>query len=136
MVSTVIMTNNDTKYGTFNKRTHIYRQTDIQGVDVPSPKEFQTIDEARDYFFPKMLQEIFNECCTNLDWALVQDDHGKNTRFKVTFDFGIRGNVPPEEEWMEQFKRRKLLVPGQPNAEGGFWMQTNYTDPDSPEHLF
>ena len=34
------------------------------------------------------------------------------------------------------FNIRKRAVPGQPNAQGGFWRQTNFSDADSPEHLF
>ena len=130
------MPNNDRQYGTFNKKTHIYRQTDVAGEDLKSPRVFANTLEAIDYFFPKLLQQIFDECCTTLQWSLINDDSGNATKLKVTFDFGIKGNVPPEEEWAEQFNKRKLEVPGQPNALGGYWRQTNFTDPNSPEHLF
>jgi hypothetical protein len=130
------MTNNDTKFGTFNKKTHIYYQTDQSGTHLPLPKIFSNVLQAQDYFIPPELLVIFNECMTNLQWALVDDDNGNPTRLKVTFDFGIKGNVPPEEEWAEQFLIRKSSVPGQPNAQGGYWRQINFSDPDSPEHLF
>jgi len=130
------MTNNDTKFGTFNKKTHIYHQTDASGKTLEAPKVFANITEAKDYFMPPALLVIFNECMTNLQWALVEDDSGKTTKLKCTFDFGIRENVTDKEQWAEQFNIRKASVPGQPNAQGGYWRQTNYTDPDSPEHLF
>ena len=127
------MTNNDTKFGTFNKKTHIYHQTDESGTPLSSPKVFSNLAEAQTYFMPQKLMVIFNECMTNLQWALVAD----NTKLKVTFDFGIRENVTdPKEQWAEQFNIRKSSVPGQPNAQGGYWRQTNFSDTDSPEHLF
>ena len=127
------MTNNDTKFGTFNKKTHIYHQTDEVGIPLSSPKVFIDLVEAQTYFMPPELMVIFNDCMTNLQWALVAD----NTKLKVTFDFGIKENVTdPKEQWAEQFNIRKSSVPGQPNAQGGYWRQTNFTNTDSPEHLF
>jgi hypothetical protein len=131
------MTNNDTKFGTFNKKTHVYHQTDQVGNPLVSPRVFSTLSEAKSYFMPPQLLEIFNECMTNLKWALVADENGDMTKLKVTFDFGIREDVSdPKEQWAEQFNIRKASVPGQPNSQGGYWRQTNYIDPDSPEHLF
>lgn len=131
------MTNNDKKFGTFNKKTHVYYQTDEYGTPLESPSVFSNLSEAKDYFMPPELLVIFNECMTNLQWALVADDNGKNTKLKATFDFGIKEDVSdPKEQWGEQFNIRKASVPGQPNAQGGYWRQTNYSDPDSPEHLF
>ena len=131
------MPNNDTKFGTFNKKTHIYYQTDRIGNPLISPKVFANLSEAKSYFMPPALLQIFNECTTNLQWALIPDDDGDMTKLKVTFDFGIKENVPdPKEQWAEQFNARKASVPGQPNSQGGYWRQTNYSDQDSPEHLF
>jgi|TARA_R110000823_G_scaffold214437_1_gene344285 hypothetical protein len=131
------MTNNDIKFGTFNKKTHIYHQTDKDGTPLSSPKVFSDLVEAQTYFMPPELMVIFNECMTTLRWALVQDENSNNTKLKVTFDFGIKENVSdPKEQWAEQFNIRKKAVPGQPNAQGGFWRQTNFTDPASSEHLF
>ena len=131
------MTNNDTTFGTFNKKTHIYHQTDEAGTPLSSPKVFSNLAEAQSYFMPPELMVIFNECMTTLRWALVQDENSNNTKLKVTFDFGIKENVSdPKEQWAEQFNIRKKAVPGQPNAQGGFWRQTNFTDPASSEHLF
>jgi len=131
------MTNNDTKFGTFNKKTHIYHQTDQYGEPLSSPKVFSNLSEAQHYFMPPELLVIFNECMTNLQWSLFTDDRGDNTKLKVTFDFGIKENTTdPKQQWAEQFNIRKASVPGQPNSQGGYWRQTNFTDPDSSEHLF
>ena len=98
------MTNNDTKFGTFNKKTHIYHQTDEVGTPLSSPKVFIDLVEAQTYFMPPELMIIFNECMTNLQWALVQDENGNNTKLKVTFDFGIKEHVSdPDEQWAQQF---------------------------------
>ena len=67
------MPNNDRQYGTFNKKTHIYRQTDVVGEDLTSPRVFANTSEAIDYFFPKLLQQIFDECCTTLQWVLINE---------------------------------------------------------------
>ena len=131
------MTNSDTKYGTFNKKTHIYHQTDGGGTPLTTPKVFKDVPEAKTYFMPLELLVIFNECMTNLQWALVKDENGNKTELKVTFDFGMKENVSdPKEQWAEQFNIRKREVPGQPNAQGGYWRQTNFSDPKSTEHLF
>ena len=131
------MTNSDNKFGTFNKKTHIYHQTDETGTALSSPKVFSDVADAKTYFMPPRLQVIFEECMTNLEWALVEDGNGEHTKLKCTFDFGIREDVSnPDDQWAAQFNIRKASVPGQPNAQGGYWRQTNFTDPNSPEHLF
>lgn len=56
------MTNNDNKFGTFNKKTHVYHQTDEFGTPLESPKVFLDLSEAKDYFMPPELMIIFNEC--------------------------------------------------------------------------
>ena len=131
------MTNNDTKFGTFNKKTHIYHQTDINGNPVESPIIFSSLDDAISFFMPKDLQIIFNECATNLKYALVNDEKARKTKLKVTFDFGIKENpVNPEDDWASQFNLRKRSVTEITNKWGGYWRQVNFDDPNSSEHLF
>ena len=129
------MTNSDNKFGTFNKRTHIYKQVSLDGSTVAT--EFNNVDEAKNTFLVTELQAIFDECCTNLQWALVADDNGINNGLKVTFDFGTKGgNISEDNDWAGQFNIRKSTLVGPEFPEGFYFTQTTITDTDSPEHLF
>jgi hypothetical protein len=131
------MPNSDTQSGTYNKKTHIYFQTDLQGNPVDTPVVFSSLEDAISFFMPKDLQVIFDECTTRLKYALVKDDAGQDTKLKVTFDFGIRPNiVDPKDDWATQFNIRKQSVTETTNDWGGHWSQVNFDDPDSSEHLF
>lgn len=133
------MTNSDNKFGTYNKRTNIYEQV-CESSDI-SPTIFADVTEARNAFHPAELQTVFDECCTNLQFALMADENGNNTKFKVTFDFGTKGdpNQRPEDDWAAQFLARKANIPDPDRPAGITYKQTTIDanlDPDSPEHLF
>ena len=133
------MPNNDDTYGTFNKRTHIYSQETNGDPDVEAVNEITTFantTEAKNLFLPSALQTIFDECCTTLQWALVKDEIGRNTKLKVTFDFGLKGGVPLEEEWSEQFITRNAAIGGPNPPVGVSFTLEIFTDTDSVEHLF
>ena len=90
------MPNSDNTYGTFNKQTNIYSQqvgepftlTWDGGSETETPVgvTFSTVDEAKNWFFTADALAVFNECCTTLEWALVDND-----KLKATFDFGTKG---------------------------------------------
>ena len=95
------------------------------------------MDDAISFFMPKDLQIIFNECATNLKYALVNDEKARKTKLKVTFDFGIKENpINAEDDWALQFNLRKRSVTEITNKWGGYWRQVNFDDPNSSEHLF
>ena len=130
------MTNSDNKYGTFNKRTKIYEQIPVSSDY--SPTVFADVTEARNAFHPAELQTIFDECCTNLQFALVADDKGDYTKLKVTYDFGTKGlpGITEADDWAGQFQSRKEGVGAPTRPTGITYNQTTIIDPDSVEHLF
>jgi len=130
------MPNTDNKFGTFNKRTHIYSQQYPGCVEKIQPIVFANVDGARDTFMLKEMQTVYDECCTTLQWALVKDEIGRNTKLKVTFDFGLKGGVPLEEEWSEQFITRNAAIGGPNPPVGVSFTLEIFTDTDSVEHLF
>ena len=134
------MPNNDNKFGTFNKRTHIYAQETNGDPEVEAVNEITTFantTEAKNLFLPSALQTIFDECCTTLQWALVADGDGNNTKLKVTFDFGTKGpGTAADDDWAAQFNTRNDEI-GAPTIPSGInFTQETITDASSEEHLF
>lgn len=126
------MPNSDNTYGTFNKATCITSQN-------PSPEQdyvvFANVQDAKDHFFTSDMQAVYDECCTNLQWALVADENGDNKKLKVTYDFGTKGgNIAPADDWAEQFKSRMSALTNPPSTNG--MSEEIITDADSSEHLF
>ena len=130
------MPNSDNNHGTFNKRTHIYEQVTLDNSY--SATVFANVTAAKNAFLPADLQTIFDECCTNLQWALMADDNGDNTKLKATFDFGTKGtpDLAEADDWAGQFNSRKASVGAPTMPTGIAYKQTTITDQDSAEHLF
>jgi hypothetical protein len=125
------MPNSDNTYGTFNKATCIISQS-------PAPEQdwvvFANVQEAKDHFLTNDMQAVYDECCTNLQWALVADENG-NTKLKVTYDFGTKGgDIAPSDDWAEQFTSRMSALTNPPSTTG--MSEEIITDADSSEHLF
>ena len=53
-----------------------------------------------------------DECCTILEWALVADDNGDNTKLKTTFAFGTKGSpgIAEADDWAGQYNSRKTAL--------------------------
>ena len=133
------MPNSDNTYGTFNKATCIISQSPETYATTPEewvdPIVFANVQEAKDHFFTSEMQAVYDECCTNLQWALVADENGDNKKLKVTYDFGTKGgNIAPADDWAEQFRSRFAALTNPPSNTG--MSEQLITDPDSPEHLF
>tara|TARA_B100000676_G_C17929085_1_gene759813 strand:- start:6 stop:419 length:414 start_codon:yes stop_codon:yes gene_type:complete len=137
------MTNSDKKYGTYNKQTKIYTQPE-DGSSVL--RVYESVDDAKAFIFTNEALAVFDECCTNLQWAVIADGNGDNTWLKVTFDFGIKDNasLSPSDHWAEQFKTRKQalidsdgffhnVVTGPSPFKGN---RTGFVVNDSSDHLF
>lgn len=130
------MSNLDTKYGTYNKQTKIFSQIDqeFSTKDGFFPRTvFANVDEAKTYFFTTEALSIWNDCCTNLQWALVADENSSNTKLKVTFDFGTKGSgISAADDWAGQYNSRKqaLLDAGESN-----WFKQGSIE-SSTDHLF
>lgn len=122
------MPNTDTTYGTFNKRTTIFSQI------ADEPTVFADTDSAKSHFFTTDALSVWDECCTNLQWALVADDYGDNTKLKVTFDFGTKGtpNISEADDWAGQYNSRKAAL-----KDSDTWFANPaHVVTDQPDHLF
>lgn len=141
------MPNSDSVFGTYNKQTKIFSQ--FQPVWSPTPEEawegwdgnpipvdlqiFANVDEAKSYFLTADALTVIDDCCTNIQWALVADDNGNNTKLKVTFDFGTKGtpDIAEADDWAGQYNSRKATLQNNNN-----WVNNGYTVADSSDHLF
>lgn len=118
------MTNSDNKYGTFNKRTTIFSQVDDGSTAFTT---FTTVAEAKAFFFTPEALAVYDECCTELQWALVG-----NTGLKRTMTFGTKGGqIAAVDDWAEQYKSRKTALMGANN-----WAKNVWTHTETSEHLF
>jgi hypothetical protein len=99
------MPNSDNTYGTFNKRTHILSQIDDGSTAL---QNFADVDAAKSYFYTTDALSVWETNCTNLQWALVADGNGDNTKLKITFDFGTKGGqIDPADDWAELYNTAK-----------------------------
>lgn len=131
------MPNSDNTYGTYNKQTKIFSQADhafSTGDGFRAKTTFANVTAAKNHYLSTDAQTIFDECCTNLQWAVINDGDGNATQLKVTFDFGTKGgNIAASEDWAGQFNSRKntLIASGDTNWSPGGGVVT-----DSTDHLF
>ena len=125
------MPNSDNKYGTYNKRTMIFSQVDDGSTALTV---FANTDAAKAHFFTTEALAVWDECCTTLQWALLADDNGDNTKLKATFDFGTKGTpgITAADDWAGQFNSRKTALIG---SNGWFNNMTEASVSDSG-HLF
>lgn len=124
------MPNADNNYGTFNKQTQILTQIDDLSTTIVV---FANTDEAKSHFYTADALTVIDECCTNVQWALVADDNGDNTKLKVTFDFGTKGNwdISANDDWAGQYNSRKTAL-----LDSDGWGNNGHTTESSTDHLF
>ena len=118
------MTNSDNRYGTFNKRTQIFSQIDDGSTALTT---FATVSEAKAFFFTAEALAVFDECCTELQWALVG-----TTGLKHTMTFGTKGgNIAAADDWAETYhsRRNALVVANQ-------WIKKPHDTQQVDSHLF
>jgi len=125
------MPNSDNTYGTFNKRTSHFSQVDDGSTALTV---FANTDAAKSHFFTAEALAVWDETCTTLEWALIADGNGDNTKLKVTFDFGTKGdpNISETDDWAGQYNSRKQALK---DSNGWFKNPTTVT-PDQSDHLF
>ena len=124
------MPNSDNAYGTFNKQTSIFSQIDNESTALTV---FADTDAAKSFFFTTEALAVWDETCTTLQWALVADGNGDNTKLKVTFDFGTKGAGTAEaDDWAEQYNSRKTALINSNNWAGSF----GFSYQSSTDHLF
>ena len=120
----ICMTNSDNRYGTFNKRTQILAQIDDGSTALTT---FATVAEAKSFFYTDAALAVFDECCTELQWALVG-----TTSLKYTMTFGTKGgNVAAADDWAGQFNSRKTALINANN-----WSKNGYATEEVTSHLF
>ena len=126
----ICMTNSDNRYGTFNKRTTILTQVDkFSKMDDGSIRLaiFATVAEAKSFFYTDAALAVFNECCTELQWALVG-----TTGLKFTMTFGTKGgNIAAADDWAGQFNSRKTAL-----INANSWVKNPYDTQEVDSHLF
>ena len=124
------MPNSDNLFGTFNKQTSIFSQVDDGSTPLTM---FADIQAAKSHFFTAEALTVWDETCTTLQWALVADANGDNTKLKVTFDFGTKGTpgIAEADDWAEQYNSRKTTLI---DVDG--WAANGYTFESSTDHLF
>ena len=125
------MPNSDNTYGTFNKRTSHLSQVEDGSTALTV---FADTDAAKSHFFTTEALAVWDECCTTLQWALLADGNGDNTKLKVTFDFGTKGTpgIAEADDWAGQYNSRKQALQ---DSDGWFANPTTVT-PDQTDHLF
>jgi len=114
------MPNSDNTYGIYNKKTKIISQT------IESPITFADVASAKSYFFTDDALTVMDECCTQLEWTLIDSN-----KLKFTYAFGTKGgNIAAADDWAEQYNSRKTALISSNN-----WMK-NGNSADSSDHLF
>ena len=119
------MPNSDNTFGTFNKRTHILSQIDDGSTALTN---FADVDTAKNWFYTAQAQTVINECCTEIQWQVVD-----NTKLKYTMTFGTKGtpDISEEDDWAEQYNSRKHTL-----MQSNQWANNQYSTTDSSDHLF
>ena len=125
------MPNSDNTFGTFNKRTSHFAQVSDGSTALTV---FADANAAKSHFFTTEALAVWDECCTTLQWALLADGNGDNTKLKVTFDFGTKGSpdIAEADDWAGQYNSRKTALT---NSNGWFKNPTTVTA-DQTDHLF
>jgi hypothetical protein len=119
------MPNSDNTYGTFNKRTQILSQIDDGSTAL---QNFADVDAAKSWFYTANALTVFDECCTELQWSVVDSQ-----KLKYTMTFGTKGTpgIAEADDWAGQFNSRKTTL--QNNDD---WANNPYTTEEVNSHLF
>ena len=119
------MTNSDNAFGTFNKLTKIMSQIDDGSTAL---QNFADVAEAKAYFFSDAGLVVFDECCTELQWAVVD-----NQKLKYTMAFGTKGDpdIAEADDWAGQYVSRINAL-----SDAGTLASNPYTEVESSDHLF
>jgi len=119
------MPNADNTYGTFNKLTKILSQVDDGSTAL---QNFSNVEEAKSWFFTPSALTVFDECCTELQWAVID-----NQKLKYTMTFGIKEdrNVEDGNDWAVEYTTRLNNL-----ASSNTWINNPLTETESSDHLF
>ena len=90
------MPNSDNQDGVHNKQTVIFTKPDGDSTT------FADVAAAQAYFLTAAALTVYDECATQIQWALVS-----NTGLKVTYAFGTKGSGTAQaDDWTAQFHTR------------------------------
>lgn len=119
------MTNSDNTHGTFNKKTQILSQIDDGSTAL---QNFADVDAAKSWFYTANALTVFDECCTELQWSVVD-----NQKLKYTMTFGTKGtpDIAEADDWAEQYKSRQTALMGSND-----WANNPHTTEEVDSHLF
>lgn len=119
------MTNSDNAFGTFNKLTKIMSQIDDGSTVLV---DFADADAAKAYFYTDAGLAVFDECCTELQWTVVD-----NQKLKYTMTFGTKGtpDITEADDWAGLYVSRITAL-----SDAGTLMNNPYTEEESTDHLF
>jgi hypothetical protein len=119
------MPNSDNTYGTFNKQTTILSQIDDGSTALTNHAD---VAAAKSFFYTADALTVFDECCTEIQWSVVD-----NTKLKYTMTFGTKGtpDITEADDWAEQFNSRKDALIAADN-----WANNGHTTEESTDHLF
>ena len=119
------MPNSDNTYGTFNKRTQILSQIDDGSTAL---ENFADVETAKSWFYTANALTVFDECCTELQWSVVDSQ-----KLKYTMTFGTKGNpdITEADDWAGQFNSRKTTL-----QNSNDWANNPYTTEEVDSHLF
>ena len=138
------MPNSDTAYGVYNKQTKILTQvaTQAQLEDAAindgaswgtwTKTNFASADAAKQYFYTSAALTVFDECCTQLQWSVINDDDGNPTQLKYTMAFGSKGgDISADSDWAGQFNSRQVAL-----VDSNGWANNTHSTTVSDSHLF
>ena len=97
---------------------------------------FANTGEAQEFFYTDDALAVFNECCTELQWALVNDGDSLATGVKYTYTFGTKGTagIAAADDWTGLYTSRKKTLDDADGWHKNPTLQTLDNNVDS--HLF
>ena len=118
------MTNSDNTHGTYNKLTQILSQIDDGSTALTDHAD---VAAAKSFFYTADALTVFDECCTELQWSVVD-----NTKLKCTMAYGTKGTagIAAADDWAGQYNSRKTALVNATN-----WTKVGCTFTDSSDHL-
>ena len=87
-------------------------------------KTFENLQEAKDWFFTANAQKLSADYCLKVQWALVQDENGNNTKLKKTEEWGLDGSA-------QVYNNKKIELIGVDD-----WNTNDFHHETSDYHLF
>jgi len=119
------MTNSDNTHGTYNKLTQILSQIDDGSTALTDHAD---VAAAKSFFYTADALTVFDECCTELQWSVVD-----NTKLKCTMAYGTKGTagIAAADDWAGQYNSRKTAL-----IDSSGWANNGYTTEESSDHLF